>query len=257
MTATFLKGVVLGVVVSSVMLISSAAFAGSGVGAIFNLGKTNLVNAGTGLSGSTNGNVLGVRNTNTGARAGGIGISVANGKPPLVVNSSTKVSHLNADLLDGLDSSKFQQPVTGACTHSTAIAGVMQNGAISCTSSAVFPIAANLSSNSQTSSVFPPSSLSIVTLCHDSGTEVFFFNEGSNAATLNWMFSQGGTASTVNASGNALGARTDLSFTFTGGRLEGQWIFAEPGIVTTVNLHAFDAGTGCEVRGTAEVAVTS
>ena len=112
MKATFLKGVVLGSVVSFAMLTATAAFAGSGVGAIFNLGTGNSVNASTGISGSTNANMLGVKNVNTGANAGGIGISVASGKPPLKVNSSTKVSNLNADLLDGKHSSAFQAPLS-------------------------------------------------------------------------------------------------------------------------------------------------
>jgi hypothetical protein len=38
--------------------------------------------------------------------------------------------------------------------------------------------------------------------------------------------------------------------------LEGQWIFSGGGAVTTVNLHAFNGGSSCEVRGTAEWAPT-
>jgi len=107
MKATLLKGVVLGAVVSSAIFVAGAAFAGTGVGGLFNLGQSNTVNASTALAGSTNGAALQVTNTNTGANAGGIGISVAPGKPPLRVNSSTKVAGLNADLLDGVDSSGF------------------------------------------------------------------------------------------------------------------------------------------------------
>lgn len=75
MKATFLKGVALGAAVSLATLMATAAFAGTGVGGVLNLGAVNTVNAGTGLSGSTNGNMLGVRNLSTAASAGGIGIS--------------------------------------------------------------------------------------------------------------------------------------------------------------------------------------
>ncbi len=107
MKTTFLKGVLLGSVVSSATLVASAAFAGSGVGAIFNLGKNNGVNATTALSGSTNGSQLSVINTNTGSGATGIGISVRGGKPPLTVNSSTQVKHLNASYLGGIAQNGF------------------------------------------------------------------------------------------------------------------------------------------------------
>ena len=43
-------------------------------------------------------------------------------------------------------------------------------------------------------------------------------------------------------------------FDFAGKRLEGQFIFAVGTTVITVNLHAFDGGSSCEVRGTAETA---
>ena len=109
MKATFLKGVVLGSVVSVLMLTATAAFAGSGVGAVFNLGRYNGVNGTTKLGGSTAGKQLDITNTSNGKGAAGIGITVHSGKPPLVVNSATKVTHLNADQLDGLDSSKFQR----------------------------------------------------------------------------------------------------------------------------------------------------
>jgi len=110
--ATFLKGVVLGTVVSALMLTTTAAFAGSGVGAVFNLGRYNGVNGTTKLAGSTAGKQLDITNTSNGTGATGIGITVHSGKPPLAVNSSTKITNLNADQLDGLDSSKFQPRVS-------------------------------------------------------------------------------------------------------------------------------------------------
>ncbi len=74
---------------------------------MFNLGRTSTVNATSTLTGSTSGRMLQVTNTSTGTGATGIGIKVASGKAPLAVNSTTKVANLNADLLDGMDSTKF------------------------------------------------------------------------------------------------------------------------------------------------------
>jgi hypothetical protein len=86
---------------------------------------------------------------------------------------------------------------------------------------------------------------------------VRFTNLGGGGATVNWLFSQGGTSSTVNASGTSLTAagqgQNFVSFNFTN-RLEGQWIFADATGVTTVNLHAFIAPGDpafCEFKGTA------
>jgi len=105
--ATFLKGVVLGSVVSLVMLTATAAFAGSGVGGVFNLGKYNGVNGTTALAGRTNGGQLNVTNIDNESGSTGIGITVHGGRPPLVVNSRTEVSNLNAGLLQGRHANAF------------------------------------------------------------------------------------------------------------------------------------------------------
>jgi hypothetical protein len=107
MQGGFLKGVVLGSATAMVVLMAATAFAGTGVGAVFNLGKTNSVNATSTLTGSKNGRMLQVTNTSTGGSASGIGITVSPGTPPLKVNSSAKVGNLNADQLDGIDSTGF------------------------------------------------------------------------------------------------------------------------------------------------------
>ena len=100
----FLKGTVLGSVSAVVILTATAALAGSGVGAVFNLGRTNSVNRQSGLVGTATGAMLRVQNKGTGPAAS---FQVAAGKAPFAVNSNVKVAKLNADLLDGIDSSGF------------------------------------------------------------------------------------------------------------------------------------------------------
>jgi hypothetical protein len=88
-----------------VIAITGAA-SGSGVGAVFNLGKTNTVNATSGLAGSTGHPMLSVTNSGAGAA---LSLQVKAGKPPLSVNSSGQVARLNASLLGGLAAGQFVQ----------------------------------------------------------------------------------------------------------------------------------------------------
>ena len=136
MTKRFVFGVVAGAVVCAVLLMSTAALAGTGIGGVFNLGTTNRTNATTVLLGSTNGDQLRVTNTATrGTNIAGIGIHVAAGEPPLVVNSRTKVTNLNADLLDGepatafvsgggqVVSARLAPPISGTTLNLLAVPG--------------------------------------------------------------------------------------------------------------------------------------
>lgn len=109
MKPSFFKVVVLGAMVSVVTLAATAALAGTGIGAVFNLGRSNSVNATTTLTGSAAGKELQVTNASTARGATGIGIKVAPGKPPITVNSSARVHHLNASLLGGRSAGKFVQ----------------------------------------------------------------------------------------------------------------------------------------------------
>src|SRR3954467_4795119 len=89
--------------VMTVMLCTAAAaLAGTGVGGIFNLGQSNSVNATSTLTGSKAGPMLTVNNTNTGTGATGVNVPTPAGKPPFTVSTSTKVSALNADMVNGL-----------------------------------------------------------------------------------------------------------------------------------------------------------
>jgi hypothetical protein len=76
-------------------------------GGNFLLGKPNSASSTTSLTAPVAGKGLQVTNTSTGAGATGLGLSVASGHTPFTVNSGTKVTNLNADKLDGLDSTSF------------------------------------------------------------------------------------------------------------------------------------------------------
>jgi hypothetical protein len=57
---------------------------------------------------------------------------VNSGVTPFKVNSSTKVANLNADQLDGLDSTALQKRVTGTCVAGMAMQIVNADGTVSC-----------------------------------------------------------------------------------------------------------------------------
>ncbi len=104
---TFMVG--LAVILALTVGVATTALAGTGVGARFDLGKTNTVNAITKLVGSVAGPSLQIDNNSTNAAATALDLQVEAGKAPMKVNSETKVANLNADKIDGLDSSQFQK----------------------------------------------------------------------------------------------------------------------------------------------------
>ena len=65
------------------------------------------MNAITKLTGSVAGSSLQIFNNSTDAAATALELRVASGKPPLKVNSTTKVANLNADRLDDMDSTEL------------------------------------------------------------------------------------------------------------------------------------------------------
>jgi hypothetical protein len=104
MKLTFVKGTVVGAITAMACLTATSALAGSGAGAVFNLGRTNTVNVSSTLKGSAKGAMLAVTNSKGGPA---LSLQVPKGKAPLTVNSSSRVEHLNASLLDGRDAGGF------------------------------------------------------------------------------------------------------------------------------------------------------
>jgi hypothetical protein len=97
----FLVG--LAVILAVMLGLASAALAGTGVGAAFNLGKTNTVNRLSQLVGSTDKPMLRVTNKSVGTDATALTLQVQSGHAPMRVNSNTQVTGFNADQVDGQD----------------------------------------------------------------------------------------------------------------------------------------------------------
>jgi hypothetical protein len=78
-------------------------------GGNFILGQSNTAGNTTSLSAPLAGKkALQLTNTSTGAGATALGLNVASGHTPFTVNSGTKVANLNADKLDGKDSTNWK-----------------------------------------------------------------------------------------------------------------------------------------------------
>lgn len=104
-TTVFLAG--LAMILALAVGLASTALAGTGVGARLDLGKANAVNAVTKLMGSVAGPSLQINNDSRDSDATALDLRVEPGKAPLKVGSDTKVVNLNADKVDGKDSSQF------------------------------------------------------------------------------------------------------------------------------------------------------
>jgi hypothetical protein len=76
-------------------------------GGNFILGRANSASSTSSLTTPVAGKGLQVTNTSTHAGASALGLNVASGHAPFTVNSGAKVANLNADKLDGVDSTGF------------------------------------------------------------------------------------------------------------------------------------------------------
>jgi hypothetical protein len=101
----FLVG--LSVILAVVLGVATMAFAANGDP--WRLGRNNVATAITALGGTSgvDGSMVRLTNNNGATNDTALNLNVQSGEPPMTVNSSTKVTNLNADQLDGKDSSQL------------------------------------------------------------------------------------------------------------------------------------------------------
>jgi hypothetical protein len=98
MSRDIVKGAVVGAVAASILLLAANAFAGTGIGGVFNLGRNNSVNHRTALTGKTGKPQLAITNKGTGPA---LALHAKAGHAPLSVNNNVMVRHLNANYVGG------------------------------------------------------------------------------------------------------------------------------------------------------------
>ena len=89
------------------MLIALGGAGYSATGGNFLLGRSNTATTTTRLSASVDYHTLQIGNNSLGANISALGLFVPFGRAPLYVNSPGHIARLNADLLDGIDSTAF------------------------------------------------------------------------------------------------------------------------------------------------------
>jgi hypothetical protein len=98
---------VLGLALVLALVLGVATMALGATGGNFILGKGNSAGATSKLTSAVAGPTLNLINNGTAAAATALNLTVPSGKPPLRVNSSTKVDNFNADLLDSKHAADF------------------------------------------------------------------------------------------------------------------------------------------------------
>lgn len=94
--------------------LASTALAGTGIGARFDLGKINKVNAVSSLVGNVSGPTLALENDRSDRAATALSLRMENPNlAPMRTNATGTVTNLNADELDGRDSTSFADGIDG------------------------------------------------------------------------------------------------------------------------------------------------
>jgi hypothetical protein len=97
----------------------------SATGGTFILGQANTATSQSTLSAATAGKTLVLTNTDPSATSKALALNVPSGHAPFEVNSSAKVGNLNADKLDGLDSTAFARLGVAQSAGAGSAAGVI------------------------------------------------------------------------------------------------------------------------------------
>jgi hypothetical protein len=136
MSRKFVTGALFGALIAVGTLSATSAVAGNGPGGIFNLGRTNTVNATSTLTGSASGASLSIVNRSSRAAATGLSIVTGANRAPMRVTSKVQVLNLNASLLGGKPASAFL-PVAGTAANSSKLQGKTAADFLAATGTAV------------------------------------------------------------------------------------------------------------------------
>src|SRR5690348_11341760 len=105
------------------LFVSLGGTALAATGDNFILGQSNNATTQTGLTANLAGRTLQLTNTSTSGGAYPLGLTAGAGRAPFQTNSTIKVANLNADRIDGLDSTAFL-PVNGKAADADKLDGL-------------------------------------------------------------------------------------------------------------------------------------
>jgi len=100
-----------------IIAVGATGTAVAATGGTFILGKSNSASSLTTLSNS---------------KGTALSLKAPSGSPALAVSNAKKIARLNADLLDNLDSTKFQRDVTQSCAGVLGIQSIANGGTVGC-----------------------------------------------------------------------------------------------------------------------------
>lgn len=167
-----------------------------------------------------------------------------------VINESTLAqvpSAANAAELGGSPASAFQQRISGACTGGTSIASVSSDGTVGCTNQ-VFPI--NLDSPSSSFKSTTIGDFQVELICENAASSLEFSSSANN-----WTFDYLYATGTNSNEGVTSGSPSGLLLDFTNTQFQGHFIVWDANQELTVDMVAVDTGSGCQGRGTAQLAL--
>jgi len=224
------------------MVLGGSTYAATGGN--FILGQANTATSTTSLSAGTTGPAFKATNTSTGT-AGSFNVAAAH--PPFSVNTATKVAKLNADTLDGKDSTAFLG-ATAKATDSELLDGLDSTAFVP--NSSLVRITWDASNGA--GYILPLGPFALQAFCGSGGSSLSLEVSTQAAGTVNWLFAE--DSGQLHVSGAGLGAQSSTPLPFNyGGHLEGQVVLDSGGETFTVVLHTYydNVNKICEMKGTA------
>jgi hypothetical protein len=156
-----------------------------------------------------------------------------------------------AEKLDGVAADVYQHKLSEQCPAPESISTIDQQGDVTCNTTVVRPLHRVLNPSEQFAFSLG-NGLQLLAICHDGGNTTLRFQNLGPAAHLSWFYGEGPNSA---AAAQVLGVGDESIFAYTGGVIEGQFIWSVGEGVDTINVSVVDHTISCEIAGTAISAI--
>lgn len=155
----------------------------------------------------------------------------------------------DAEKFGGRVPAEYQRKLKAGCLPPSAIAGISNEGDVTC----AFPVVA-ISANPAASVNTPidlGNGLRLLAVCHDGGVVQLSFQNvgGATAGQIGWISGIGTGAASVGQESLAAGIG-EKAFVYPATSVEARIVYAISNVVMNINVNARDLSSSCEVRGT-------